>query len=61
MNANRATESTNMEGSNGTNLKPIAPILFFNKRMKVAEYIYSAWTGGLKGRGVYILRADRKR
>jgi len=28
--------------------------------MKIAEYIYSARTGGLKGRGVYILRADRK-
>ena len=27
--AKRATESINMEGSNGTNLKPIAPILFF--------------------------------
>jgi len=29
------TESTNMDESNGTNLKPLRPILFFNKLMKI--------------------------
>jgi hypothetical protein len=29
------TETRNMDESNGTNLKPILPILFFNKLMKI--------------------------
>ena len=35
---NRVTETTNMGKSNGTNLKPIPPILFFNKLMKIGQY-----------------------
>jgi hypothetical protein len=35
---NTVTETTNMGESNGTNLKPIAPILFFNRFLKIAEY-----------------------
>jgi hypothetical protein len=34
--------------------------LSFYNLMKVAEYIYSVRTGGLRGRGVYILHADGK-
>jgi hypothetical protein len=36
--AKRVTETTNMGESNGTNLKPIPSILFFNKLMKIGEY-----------------------
>jgi len=36
--ANRVTETTNMGECNGTNLKPIPSILFFNKLMKIREY-----------------------
>ena len=32
------TETTNMGESNGTNLKPIPPIIFFIKLMKIAKY-----------------------
>jgi hypothetical protein len=32
----------------------------FYNLMKIAEYIYSARTGGLRGREVYILRTDGK-
>jgi hypothetical protein len=35
---NRVVETTSMRESNGTNLKPIPPILFFNKRMKIRKY-----------------------
>jgi len=35
---NRVTESTNTGESNGTNLKPIPPILFLNKPMKIGKY-----------------------
>jgi hypothetical protein len=31
-------ETASMGKLNGTNLKPITPILFFNKLMKIAEY-----------------------
>jgi hypothetical protein len=35
-NTNSVTETTNMDVSNGTNLKPILPVLFFfNKLMKI--------------------------
>jgi len=37
--ANRVTETTNMGESNGTNLKQIAPILFFNKLIKIGKYM----------------------
>jgi len=36
--ANRITETTNIGESNGTNLKPVPSILFFNKLMKIWEY-----------------------
>jgi len=36
--ANRVTETTNMGECNGTNLKPIPPIIFFNKLMKIVKY-----------------------
>jgi hypothetical protein len=49
-----------MEESNGTNLKPIPPILFFNKLMKIAEYWYSPQTAGARGCGVIVLLADGK-
>jgi hypothetical protein len=35
---NIVTETTNMGESNGTNPKPIAPISFFNKFLKIAAY-----------------------
>jgi len=35
---NRVTETTNMGESNGTNLKPVPPILFFNKLVKIGKY-----------------------
>ena len=35
---NRVTETTNMGEFNGTNLKPVPPILFFNKPMKIGKY-----------------------
>jgi hypothetical protein len=35
---NTVTETTNIRESNGTNLKPIAPILFFNEFLKITEY-----------------------
>jgi len=35
---NRVTETTNTGESNGTNLNPIPPILFFNKLMKIGKY-----------------------
>jgi hypothetical protein len=34
----RVTETKNMGESNGTNLKPIVPLLFFNKLMKIERY-----------------------
>jgi hypothetical protein len=40
---NTVTETTNIGGSNGTNLKPIAPILFYTF---------------FKNRGVLVLRPD---
>jgi hypothetical protein len=33
------TETASMEESNGTNLKPISPILFFNKCMKIRDVL----------------------
>jgi len=36
--ANRVTETINMGEFNGTNLKPLSPILFFNKLMKIRKY-----------------------
>ena len=56
--ANRVTETTNMGESNGTNLKPIPPILFFNKLMKITKYYYPVRTAGVRGRGVLVRRAD---
>jgi hypothetical protein len=35
--ANGVTETTNMGESNGTNPKPVTPILFFNKLMKLGK------------------------
>ena len=51
---NRVTETTNMEESDGTNLKPKPPILFFNKLMKVRKYKYSFWTAGMRCHGVLV-------
>jgi hypothetical protein len=36
---NRVTETTNMDESNGTNLKPILPILFLNKLMNIGSVL----------------------
>jgi hypothetical protein len=38
MKENRGTRTTHMEEFNGTNLKPIPTIPFFNKLMKIAKY-----------------------
>jgi hypothetical protein len=35
---NRVTGTTHIGESNGTNLKPIPTILFFNKLMKIGKY-----------------------
>jgi len=35
---NRVTETTNKEESDGINQKPIPPILFFNKHLKIRKY-----------------------
>jgi hypothetical protein len=35
---NRVTEITNIGESNGKNLKPIPPILFLNKLMKIGKF-----------------------
>jgi hypothetical protein len=49
-----------MGESNGINLKPIPPILFFNKLMKIGKYYYSIWTAGVRGRGVLVLHPHGK-
>jgi hypothetical protein len=36
----------------GTNLKPMLPILFFNKRMKIGDVIVLRQDGWREGRGV---------
>jgi hypothetical protein len=56
----RVTETTDMEESDGTNLKPIPPILFFNKLMKIAKYKYSIRTAGVRCRGVLVRRMEGK-
>jgi hypothetical protein len=38
-NTNSVTQTMNMDESNGTNLKPIPPILFFNKLMNIGLVI----------------------
>jgi hypothetical protein len=45
---NKVTETINMRDGNDTSLKPILPILFFNKLMKIAEQQYSAQRGSVK-------------
>jgi hypothetical protein len=54
------TETASMEECNGTNLKPIPPILFFNKRMKIGDVLvqYSIGTAGMRDCGVLVLRLD---
>jgi len=54
------TQTTHMGQSNGTNLKPISPILFFNKLMKIGKYQYSVWTAGVRGCGVLVCRTEGK-
>ena len=51
---NRVTETTNMGQSNGTNLKPVPPILFFHNLMKFRKYSYSSQTAGLKDHRVLV-------
>jgi hypothetical protein len=60
MNVNRVAETTNMGESNGRNLRPVLPVLFLKKLMKIAEYEYFVQTAGVRGHGVLILCMDGK-
>jgi len=56
----RISETTNMEESDGTDLKPILPIHFFNKFMKIEKCKYSDQTSGMRCRGILVCRGDGK-
>jgi len=49
-----------MEEYDGTNLKPIPPILFFNNLMKIAKYKYSIRTAGVRRRRVLVCCVEGK-
>jgi len=55
-----ATETTNMKESDGTNLKPIPPMLFSYKLMKIGKYKYSVLTAGLRHSGVLVYCREGK-